>query len=325
MSFILGYHHLTLCTDGAQEDFDFYTKTLGLYSIKRTVLFDGVIPVYHLYYGARNGDPSTIVTTFPFRRPGIYGRRGTNQSKIIQLSIPAGSSSFWVDRLNQRGIDAHQISRFGLARVALKHPCGIDHELVESPADTRPPIVNEFQGIGLLHGIRGIYGSAVAVFDRTSMDDFLTVALGMKKEADNADGLMFSVPSTGGPTSIVEVLHQPSAPQGTWTLSGGTIHHLALDSGNEENQLKLKAHIEGLGFTDVSDQKDRNYFKSCYVRSPGGALFEIAWSVEGGWSKDEPADALGSTLVFPPWLEDRQDELQAGLEDVDFHSLTPAS
>ena len=38
---VSGYHHLTLSTDGAQEDYDFYTKTLGLYSVKRTVLFDG--------------------------------------------------------------------------------------------------------------------------------------------------------------------------------------------------------------------------------------------------------------------------------------------
>ncbi len=49
MSKIAGYHHLTLSTDGVQEDYDFYTKTLGLHSVKRTVLFDGVLPVYHLY------------------------------------------------------------------------------------------------------------------------------------------------------------------------------------------------------------------------------------------------------------------------------------
>ncbi len=117
---------------------------------------------------------------------------------------------------------------------------------------------------------------------------------------------------------MVEVLHEASGPQGSWTLAGGTIHHLALNTGGEENQLKLKAHLEGLGFTDVSDQKDRNYFKSCYVRSPGGALFEIAWSVEGGWALDEPADKIGSTLVFPPWFEHRRDELIAGLEPANF-------
>lgn len=319
MAFVSGYHHLTLCTDGVQEDYDFYTKALGLYSVKRTVLFDGTIPVYHLYYGSRQGDASTIITTFPFRKPAVYGRRGTNQSKIIQQAIPVGAADYWVDRLNKYGINATKIGRFGVGRVAFEHPCGIPHELVENPADSRPSIVNEAQGVTAEHGIKGIYGVAIAVFDRTSMDDFLTVGIDMKKEADSDEGLMFSVPNAGGPSSVVEVLHETAdGRQGTWTLAGGTIHHLALNTGNEENQLRLKAHLEGLGFTDVSDQKDRNYFKSCYVRSPGGALFEIAWSVEGGWALDEPADKIGSTLVFPPWFEDRRAELMAGLEPAKF-------
>src|SRR5215218_10581679 len=75
MAFVSGYHHLTLSTDGVQEDYDFYTKILGLHSVKRTVLFDGTIPVYHLYYGSRDGDASTIITTFPFRKPAVFGRR----------------------------------------------------------------------------------------------------------------------------------------------------------------------------------------------------------------------------------------------------------
>lgn len=318
MSRISGYHHLTLSTDGVQEDYDFYTKTLGLHSVKRTVLFDGVLPVYHLYYGSRNGDASTIITTFPFRKPAVYGRRGTNQSKIIQQAIPVGASQFWVDRLNSMGIPAQKTSRFGLDRVAFNHPCGIPHELVENPGDKRAPITNEARGIGKDHGIRGIYGVAISVADRSAMDDFLTIAIPMQKEADNHEGLAFSVPNGDGPKSVVEVLHEPNLPQGTWTLAGGTIHHMALNTGNEENQMKLRAQIEGLGFTDISEQKDRLYFKSCYVRSPGGALFEIAWSVEGGWALDEPADAIGSTLVFPPWFADRKDEMVAGLEPANF-------
>ena len=145
MALISGYHHLTLCTDGAQEDYDFYTKVLGLYSVKRTVLFDGTIPVYHLYYGSRNGDASTIITTFPFRKPGLYGRRGTNQSKIIQQSIPVGSADYWVDRLNGKGVEAQKIWRFGITRVAFKHPCGIPHELVSGfIADASTPAMSGF-------------------------------------------------------------------------------------------------------------------------------------------------------------------------------------
>ena len=140
----------------------------------------------------------------------------------------------------------------------------------------------------------------------------------MKKMADNHEGLAFAVPENSGIQSVFEVLHEPDVKQGTWTLSGGTIHHLALNTGNEENQMKLRAHIEGLGFTDISEQKDRNYFKSCYVRTPGGALIEIAWTVPEGWAKDEAPDAIGKTLVFPPWFEDRKDEMVAGLEPANF-------
>ena len=318
MSKISGYHHLTLSTDGAQEDFDFYTKTLGLHSVKRTVLFDGVIPVYHLYYGSPNGDASTIITTFPFRKPGVYGRRGTNQSRAVLQSIPKGAAGFWVDRLNARGIEATKVTRFGMDRVIFTHPCGIPHELVESDSDKREPITNAAQGIGKEHGIKGIYGSVVAVTDKTAMNDFLTIALPLELEASTDDGDVYRVPDASGVIQRVEVITDRQSPQGTWTLSGGTIHHLALNTGDEESQLKLRAHIEGLGFTDISEQKDRNYFKSCYVRSPGGALFELAWTTPEGWTKDEPAGSIGKTLVFPPWFKDREDELRAGLEQADF-------
>lgn len=316
MALLDGFHHLTISVDGAQEDFDFYTKTLGLHSIKKTVLFDGEMPVYHLYYGSRSGDPSTILTTFPFRKPGIYGRRGTNQSKIIQVAVPENSLEYWEDRLDQKGIQTKRINRFGVDRLWLTHPCGIEHELVAAPNDDRPSIA-EGGGVDPQHGIKGIYGVAVAVFDKTAMDDFLTAGMGMERAADENGAASFRMPSTG-PIGGVEVLHEPDKPQGTWTLAGGTIHHFALNTITEENQLKLKAHLEGLGFTDVSDQKDRNYFKSCYVRSPGGALMEIAWTVPGGWALDEPADKIGQSLVFPPWFEDRKAEMIAGLEEFDW-------
>jgi glyoxalase family protein len=149
------------------------------------------------------------------------------------------------------------------------------------------------------------------------MDDFLTIALPLEKEADNHEGLVFRVPDASGVVQRVEVIVDRDSRQGTWTLAGGTIHHIALNTGDEDNQLKLRAHIEGLGFTDISEQKDRNYFKSCYVRSPGGALFEIAWTTPQGWASDEPPDAIGKTLVFPPWFKDRESELRSGLEQAE--------
>jgi len=178
---ISGYHHVTMSTEGAQEEYDFSTRDLGLHSIKRTVLFDGVLPVYHLHYGGKNGDASTIFTTFPFRKPCVYGGRGTNQSKIIQMSIQVGASEFWVSRLNSRGVKAIKANRFGAARVSFQHPCGIPFELVENAADKRIPITNDKQGVGAEHGIRGIHCAAISVADRTAMDDFLTIAIPMEK------------------------------------------------------------------------------------------------------------------------------------------------
>ena len=112
----------------------------GLYSVKRTVLFDGRIPVYRPYHGSKNDDASTIITTFPFKKPGIFGRRGTNQTRAILQAIPVGAADFWVDRLNLLGIAAAKGSRFGLTGVMFAHPCGIPMELVENAGDTRPPI-----------------------------------------------------------------------------------------------------------------------------------------------------------------------------------------
>lgn len=318
MALVSGYHHLTMSTHGVQEDYDFYTKALGLYSVKRTVLFDGVLPVYHLYYGSKGGDASTIITTFPFKKPGIYGRRGTNQTRTIMQAIPVGAAEFWVERLNARGIPAVKTERFGLVRVAFAHPCGIPHELVENPADTRASIVKEAEGIGAAQGIKGIYGGAVAVMDAAAMEEFLEGGMQFACEGSDANGSLWMVPEARGRNSALEIIVDRESAQGTWTLAGGTVHHLAFNTGNEENQIALKARLEGMGYTDVSEQKDRNYFKSMYMRSPGGALLELAWTVPEGWAKDEPADAIGQSLVFPPWFEDRRAEMEAGLEPAAF-------
>ena len=63
-SFITRHHHITIATGGAQEDYDFHTKVLGLKSVKKTAFYDGQAPIYHLYYGNDAGEESSLVTTF---------------------------------------------------------------------------------------------------------------------------------------------------------------------------------------------------------------------------------------------------------------------
>src|ERR1700716_1198977 len=103
--FVRGTHHLTFCVGDPQEDSDLPVLLLGLKSVKKTVLFDGEIPIYHLYYGNRLGDTSTLLTAFPYRQAGWMGKRGTNQMRILNLSVPADSIGFWADRLSDAGVE----------------------------------------------------------------------------------------------------------------------------------------------------------------------------------------------------------------------------
>ena len=118
---IRGTHHLTFCVGGAQEDYDFHVRLLGLRSVKKTVLFDGEIPIYHLYYANRIGDLSTILTSFPYRQAGWMGKRGTNQAKSINVAVPAASIGYWADRLSAAGIESMSVLSWLLPRLPI-HP-----------------------------------------------------------------------------------------------------------------------------------------------------------------------------------------------------------
>lgn len=65
-----GLHHVTATVNDAQDDYDFYTKLLGLRLVKKTVNFDNNF-VYHFYYADQNGTPGTVFTTFPYKNHGV--------------------------------------------------------------------------------------------------------------------------------------------------------------------------------------------------------------------------------------------------------------
>ena len=80
---------------------------------------------------------------------------------------------------------------------------------------------------------------------------------------------------------------------------------------NDEALAEQKGIYEELGYTDCSEIKDRNYFHSIYVRSPGGILVECAATATGGFAKDEAFNQLGHQLLLPPWFEHRREEILA--------------
>src|SRR5439155_76858 len=121
---------------------------------------------------------------------------------------------------------------------------------------------------------------------------------------------------TGGAGKTLVLHHEPDRASGNWGFGAGTGHHLALDIGSDEALADQKSLYEELGYTDCSEIKDRNYFHSIYVRSPGGILTECAATVPDGFAKDEPFDQLGMQLLLPPWFEHQREQIVAMLEPI---------
>jgi glyoxalase family protein len=314
MEIIRGTHHLTMSVGGAQDDYDFHTGVLGLFSVKKTVLFDGKTPIYHLYYGNRAGDVSTLLTSFPFRQAGVIGRRGSNQIKRLNLSVPSEAIAFWADRLAVNGVPYEQVEVFGGQRLHFAHPCGIEYGLVgEVEIDDREPYAGN--GISADSAIRGAHGVTISVLDPAEMTEFLEIGLGARKRATEGALTDFEIGNTGHGRSV-ELLHEPGVAPGTWKFGEGTVHHVAYDVGDAQKQQELKDWLEGLGYTDCSESKDREYFHSVYCRSPGGALVELAYTTPVGFFKDEDFEHLGSRFLIPPRFEDRRDEIMGTLETI---------
>ena len=240
---IHGTHHLTFCVGGAQEDYDFHVRTLGLKSVKKTVLFDGEIPIYHLYYANGAGDASTILTAFPYRQAGWMGRRGTNQLKALLLSVPTGSLGFWADRLGAAGIDTEEAELFGTQRLNFAHPTGIPYSLVGVDGDDRTPY--ERAGVGADRAIRGAFGTTTSVREPEPMDEFITRGMGGRKLGSDGPNHQYEIGTEDGHGRILELVEEPDLPQGSWTFGEGTIHHHAFDAGTAESQAELKDWIVG--------------------------------------------------------------------------------
>jgi len=313
---IVGNHHITLSTGGAQEDWDFHTQALGLRPVKKTMLYDGAEPVYHLYYANADIDAGSILTSFPMRQQGKMGRRGSNQIKEIGLSIDDASIDYWANRLDELGFATEHTEALGTKRLRFAHPCGIPYTLVGTSGDNRRGYGEG--GVPSEHGIKGAYAPVISVIDPEEMVMYLETGLEAEKVDEDGPHQAFEV--AGGFGGRVELVHEPELRPGTWHFAEGTPHHWAWDVTDEDNQMGLKAFIEGLGYTDVTEQKDRGYFLSCYNRTPGGALFEYAFTpADRGFLIDEPEDQLGTTVQIPPPFAHLAQEMLDYLEPIEDH------
>ncbi|MEO8201733.1 MAG: VOC family protein, partial [Gemmatimonadota bacterium] len=71
---LTGIHHLTAVSARIRDNYRFYTKTMGMRLVKRSVNQDDV-SAYHLFYADDLGTPGTDLTFFDW--PVQPERRGT--------------------------------------------------------------------------------------------------------------------------------------------------------------------------------------------------------------------------------------------------------
>ena len=304
---INGLHHVTSLASGAQSNNDFFTKTLGLRRVKKTVNFDAP-DVYHLYYGDEVGTPGTVMTYFPFPN-AAPGRKGTGEVGTTAFSVPKGSLTFWQERLGKHGVTGLEIeTRFGEKRLRFAGPDGDGFALVETGDDGRAPWTGN--GVGADQAIRGFHSADMRLRDTGGSAELLRF-MGYE-ELDSAEGVTrFHVPD-GNEANVIDLM-QVEAPRSD--QGAGSVHHIAFSVDNREKQLAVRKALTDTGY-QVTPVIDRDYFWAIYFRSPGGVLFEVATN-EPGFDRDEDTAHLGEALKLPSQHEHLRPRLEnGGLEPI---------
>lgn len=293
---ISGIHHVTAIAGEAQRNYDFYTATLGLRLVKRTVNFDDP-GTYHFYFGDELGNPGSILTFFPWA--GIpRGRRGTGEVSATSFCIPPGASAAWLKRLAAAWASARREGeRFGAPVIAFEDPDGMPLELIEGDA-----------AAGASQAITGFHSATLQVRSRERTEALLTATMGLELVGEENGRRRFRGASTGIAT-LVDTIESPDArPAG---LGSGSVHHIAWRTPDDATQLRWIDQLAQAGM-NATPVQDRQYFHSIYFREPGGILFEIATDPPG-FATDETPDHLGEALRLPPWLEPTRARIEAAL------------
>jgi glyoxalase family protein len=309
---ILGLHHVTATVAEAQPDLGFFTETLGLRLVKKTVNFDNP-SVYHFYYGTEIGAPGTIWTTFPYAGRGVpAGRHGAGQIGATAFSVPNGSLGFWHDRLKHRGVPViDRPERFGDEAIAVRDPSGLVIELVESRQDTRAPWLDG--GVDPRHAIRGVHSVSLVESSPDQTVALLTTFLNFALVAE-MPGRMRLATGRDEPGRLMDIVIDSRAAAGRNGL--GTVHHVAMAVAEGEEQVRLRDALLSHGL-HVTAVLDRQYFHSIYFREPGGVLLEVA-PMQPGFLIDEARAALGHALKLPSWEEPNRAEIERSLAPVTY-------
>ncbi|MFE0017738.1 ring-cleaving dioxygenase [Mesorhizobium sp. NPDC059054] len=313
---LTGIHHLTAITANAPANKRFYTETLGLRLVKKTVNQDDT-SAYHLFYADGEATPGTDLTFFDW--PVSPERRGTHSISRTGLRVSGEESlNYWAARFKDTGVDADAIKTIdGRAAIEFEDPEGQRFRLIddgghgEAHAWDRSPVsaANQIRGLGPI---------TISVPTLGPTDAVLTRVLNMKQERhyaspDGQGDVHVYAMGEGGPAAELHVAVQPDLPIAR--QGAGAVHHVAFRTPDIPAIRDWAARLSEFRIPS-SGEVERYYFRSLYFREPGGNLFEIA--TDGpGFTADEPLESLGERLALPPFLEGKRAAIEANLKPLD--------
>ncbi len=313
---LTGIHHVTAISAQIRDNHLFYTRTLGMRLVKRSVNQDDV-SAYHLFYADAKGTPGTDLTFFDWPMP--RERRGTRSIVRTHLRV-AGLETlrWWTQTLRERGVSAGEIAeRDGRLVLDLEDGEGQRLTLVDdSGAGEAHPWGRS--SVPPEHQIRGLGPITLSVTELSPTDAILRKAINMRKVREYADTghsvhqIHVYEMGQGGPSAEVHVAVQPDLPVAQ--QGAGAVHHVAFRTPDADYEAWAD-RLNTLGISN-SGEVDRYWFRSLYFREPNGILLEIA-SDGPGFTTDEDEATLGEKIVLAPFLEPQRAQIVAHLKPID--------
>jgi glyoxalase family protein len=315
---LTGIHHLTAISAAIKENHRFYTQTLGMRLVKRSVNQDDV-SAYHLFYADAKGSPGTDLTFFDWPVP--RERRGTRSITRTGLRVQAQAAlHWWTERFDEHHVPhGEMLERDGRLTICFEDPEGQRLALVDDGGAGDPPAAWERSPVPKEYQIRGLGPIVISIPTLSPTDALLTKVFNMRQvrdcpHPDNPGSRVhvFEMGAGGGPHAELHVAVQPDLPVAR--QGAGGVHHVAFRTPDAD----YDAWAERLNAFEIpnSGKVDRFWFRSLYVREPNGVLFEIA--TDGpGFAVDEDPATLGESVVLPPFLESSRQHIVANLKPID--------
>ena len=314
---LTGIHHLTAISATIRDNYRFYTRTMGMRLVKRSVNQDDV-SAYHLFYADAKGSPGTDLTFFDWPVP--RERRGTRSIVRTSLRVRGPDTlGWWASRFDELGVRHGEIlERDRRATLDFEDPEGQRLALVDDDGAGDPPAPWDRSPVPVERQIRGLGPIVISVPMLTPTSDLVTRVLNMRSARDYphpdnpaARVHVFEL-GQGGPQAELHVAVQPDLPVAQ--QGAGGVHHVAFRTP-DANYDAWAARLNDYQVPN-SGKVDRYWFRSLYLREPNGVLFEIA--TDGpGFAVDEDPATLGEKVVLPPFLEPHRSEIVGNLKPID--------